>query len=164
MAPGPSLRKRCSSSCGPVAQAMPNLGYAVPELPRRVAKEIPIRHHLTLEQCPITFRASEPAQITSASNGFILRSTTSAHRLTQRVAGWVGGRHRRPEPEAHLLSDGCSAQTHLANGISLLRYTPRLPLRVCLGLCGHRRINSREHPEDFSDHRLRMLLLDVVLR
>ena len=51
----------------------------------------------------ITFRASEPA-LTFVSNTCFLRSITSAHRLTQLVAGWVGGRRRRPKPEAHLLA------------------------------------------------------------
>ena len=63
---------------------------------------------------------------TFVHNTFFLHSITSAHRLSQRVAGWVGGRRRRPEPEAHLLAGvvqpDCSGSHEAA---LLIRYSAR---------------------------------------
>jgi hypothetical protein len=47
----------------------------------------------------LTFQGSEPASTLSGANTLFLRSITSLHQAAQLVAGWDGGRRRRPEPE-----------------------------------------------------------------
>ena len=58
------------------------------------------------ESFRLTFRASEPAPVTQSPGTAQFDSRSPVSRLQQHTAGWVGGRRRRPEPEAQLLDAG----------------------------------------------------------